>query len=148
MLIRTQIGDNGGAIIKRLSYKEAYGQQITTSTLLLSMKAISFDVACEARFALGRVCVPFAALRRSPQHLTTMKADIHVQIQPDLSDESWRASAIDFNRALVDAADNPAISCQLAGAIEAMQTFMIMMTFTARNRENIIGLHSRMADLF
>ena len=35
-LIRTQRGAFGGAFVNRLSYEEAYGQQITTSTLLLS----------------------------------------------------------------------------------------------------------------
>jgi len=33
-LIRTQRGAFGGAFVNRLSYEEAYGQQITTSTLL------------------------------------------------------------------------------------------------------------------
>ena len=64
-LIRTQRGAFGGAFINRLSYEDAYGQQITTSTLLLSMNTISFDVACEARFAMERACAPFAAERRS-----------------------------------------------------------------------------------
>ena len=62
-LIRTQRGAFGGAFVNRLSYEEAYGQQITTSTLLLSMNAVSFDVACEARFALERACAPLAAAR-------------------------------------------------------------------------------------
>jgi len=52
-LIRTQRGAFGGAFVNRLSYPEAYGQQITTSTLLLSMNAVSFDVACEAPLCAG-----------------------------------------------------------------------------------------------
>ena len=51
-LIRTQRGATGGAFVNKLSFKDAYGQQITTSTLLLSMNAVSFETACEARFAL------------------------------------------------------------------------------------------------
>src|SRR6056297_1424556 len=51
-LIRTQRGATGGAFVRRLSYQEAYGQHITTSTLLLSMNAVSFETACEARYAL------------------------------------------------------------------------------------------------
>ena len=64
-LIRTQRGAFGGAFVNRLSYQEAYGQQITTSTLLLSMNAVSFDTACEARYALERACAPLSAQRRS-----------------------------------------------------------------------------------
>ncbi|MEO1285985.1 MAG: GntR family transcriptional regulator, partial [Pseudomonadota bacterium] len=60
-LIRTQRGAFGGAFVKRLSYEEAYGQHITTSTLLLSMNAVRFETACEARYTLERACAPMAA---------------------------------------------------------------------------------------
>jgi GntR family transcriptional repressor for pyruvate dehydrogenase complex len=51
-----------------------------------------------------------------------------------------------FHRALVDGAGNPVLSYQLAGAVEAMQPLMNMITFTARSREAIIALHTRIAD--
>jgi GntR family transcriptional repressor for pyruvate dehydrogenase complex len=51
-----------------------------------------------------------------------------------------------FHRALVDAAGNPVLSYQLAGAVEAMQPLMNMITFTARSREEIVALHARIAD--
>ena len=145
-LIRTQRGAFGGAFVNKLSYEEAYGQQITTSTLLLSMNAVSFDVACEARYALERACTPLAAERRTPDHLATMRAEIHRQGQPGLSDETFCASDVAFHRALVDAADNPVLSYQLAGAVEAMQPLMNMITFTARSREEILRLHTLIAD--
>ncbi len=145
-LIRTQRGAFGGAFVNRLSYPEAYGQQITTATLLLSMNAISFDVACEARYALERACTPLAARRRTPDTLATMRAEIHRQAQPGLTDESFCASDVAFHRALVDSAGNPVLSYQLAGAVEAMQPLMNMITFTARSREAIVALHTRIAD--
>ena len=145
-LIRTQRGAFGGAFVKRLSYEEAYGQHITTSTLLLSMNAVRFETACEARYALERACAPMAAARRSSDHLATMRAEIHRQSQPGLSDESFCASDVTFHRALVDAADNPVLSYQLAGAVEAMQPLMNMITFTERSRETIVGLHTEIAD--
>jgi GntR family transcriptional repressor for pyruvate dehydrogenase complex len=145
-LIRTQRGAFGGAFVNRLSFKEAYGQQITTSTLLLSMNAVSFETACEARFALERACAPLCAKRRTPDHLVTMRAEIFRQSQPGLSDESWCASDVAFHRALVDGAGNPVLSYQLAGSVEAMQPLMNMITFTARSRERIIALHTKIAD--
>jgi len=145
-LIRTQRGAFGGAFVRRLSYEEAYGQQITTSTLLLSMNAVSFETACEARYALERACTALAAARRTPDHLATMRAEIHRQSQPGLSDESFCASDVAFHRAMVDAAGNPVLSYQLAGAVEAMQPLMNMITFTARSRGAIVALHSRIAD--
>jgi len=145
-LIRTARGAFGGAFVNRLSYPEAYGQHITTSTLLLSMNGISFDVACEARYALERACTPLAAARRTPDTLATMRAEIHRQGQPGLTDESFCASDVTFHRALVDSAGNPVLSYQLAGAVEAMQPLMNMITFTARSRGAILGLHTRIAD--
>lgn len=145
-LIRTQRGATGGAFVNRLSFKDAYSQQITTSTLLLSMNAVSFDTACEARYALERACAPLAAQRRTADQLATMRAEIFRQSQPGLTDEAFCASDVAFHRALVDAADNPVMSYQLAGAVEAMQPLMNMITFTARSREEIIDLHEQIAD--
>ncbi len=140
-LIRTQRGASGGAFVNRLRYEAAYEQQITTSTLLLSMNAVSFDTACEARFALERACAPLAAARRGAAHLAIMRAEIARQSDPALSDEAFCASDVAFHRALVDAAGNPILSYQLAGAVEAMQPLMNMITFTARSRERIVALH-------
>lgn len=145
-LIRTQRGAFGGAFVNRLSYADAHAQQITTSTLLLGMNDVSFDTACEARFAMERACARLAAERRAPDHLATMRAEITRQGQPGLSDEAFCASDVAFHRALVDAAGNPVLSYQLAGAVEAMQPLMNMITFTARSREAIIALHARIAD--
>ncbi|MES0861315.1 GntR family transcriptional regulator [Ruegeria sp. SCPT10] len=145
-LIRTQRGATGGAFVNRLSFEDAYSQQITTSTLLLSMNAVRFDTACEARYALERACAPLSATRRTADQLATMRAEIFRQAQPGLTDEAFCASDVAFHRALVDGADNPVLSYQLAGAVEAMQPLMNMITFTARSREAIIAYHTKIAD--
>ena len=145
-LIRTQRGATGGAFVNRLSYTDAYDQQVTTATLLLSMNAVSFETACEARYALERACAPLSAQRRSSDHIATMRTEIFRQGQPGLTDEAFCASDVAFHRALVDGAGNPVLSYQLAGAVEAMQPLMNMITFTARSREAIIALHSAIAD--
>ncbi|WP_299686419.1 FCD domain-containing protein [uncultured Tateyamaria sp.] len=145
-LIRTQRGATGGAFVNRLRFEDAYDQQVTTASLLLSMNAVSFDVACEARYALERACAPLAAQRRTPDHLATMRAEIHRQCQPGLTDEAFCASDVTFHRALVDGAGNKVLSYQLAGAVEAMQPLMNMITFTARSREAIVALHTDIAD--
>ncbi|MCA0872166.1 FadR family transcriptional regulator [Seohaeicola saemankumensis] len=145
-LIRTQRGATGGAFVNRLSFPDAYAQQITTSTLLLSMNAVSFDTACEARYALERACAPLSAQRRTADHLATMRAEIHRQQQPGLTDEAFCDSDVAFHRALVDGAQNPVLSYQLAGAVEGMQPLMNMITFTARSRNQIVSLHTAIAD--
>ena len=145
-LIRTRRGATGGAFVNHLSYEAAHAQQITTSTLLLSMNAVSFEVACEARFAMERACTELACARRTDDHLATMRAELARQGQPELSDEAFCASDVAFHRALVDAAGNPVLSYQLAGAVEAMQPLMNMITFSARDRVRIIALHTDVAD--
>ncbi|WP_281857546.1 FadR/GntR family transcriptional regulator [Litoreibacter halocynthiae] len=145
-LIRTQRGATGGAFVNHLKYPDAYAQQITTSTLLLSMNEVSIATACEARFALERACTRLSAERRSADHLATMRAEMFRQSQPGLSDEAFCASDVAFHRALVDGAQNPVMSYQLAGAVEAMQPLMNMITFTARSREKIVALHGQIAD--
>ncbi|MFK7745355.1 MAG: FadR/GntR family transcriptional regulator [Roseobacter sp.] len=145
-LIRTQRGATGGAFVNRISFQDAYPQQITTSTLLLSMNAVDFSTACEARYALERACAPLSAARRTADQLATMRAEIHRQTQPGLTDEAFCASDVAFHRALVDGADNPVLSYQLAGAVEAMQPLMNMITFTARDRARIVDLHTQIAD--
>src|SRR6056297_4126832 len=72
-LIRTQRGATGGAFVNRLRYEDAYGQQITTSTLLLSMNAVSFATACEARYSLERACATLAARRRTDDSLASIR---------------------------------------------------------------------------
>jgi len=145
-LIRTQRGATGGAFVNRLSYEDAYAQQITTSTLLLSMNAVSFDTASEARYALERACAPLSAKRRTPDQLATMRTETFRQAQPGLTDEAFCASDVAFHRALVDGAGNPVLSYQLAGAVEAMQPLMNMITYPARSRAAIVALHTSITD--
>jgi DNA-binding FadR family transcriptional regulator len=75
-----------------------------------------------------------------------MQAEITRQSATGLSDEAFCASDVAFHRALVDAAGNPVLSYQLAGAVEAMQPLMNMITYTRRSRDVIIGLHQRIVD--
>lgn len=141
-LIRTQRGAFGGAFVNRLSYGDARAQLITTSTLLLSMNDISFDTACEARFALERACAPLVAARCKSEQLDIMRAEIVRQSETDLTDEDFCASDVSFHLALVDGAENPVLSYHLSGAIEAMQPLMNMITYTARSRAEIVAIHS------
>lgn len=145
-LIRTQRGATGGAFVNKMTYPDAYGQQITTSTLLLSMNDVDFETACEARYTLERACAALSAQRRTADHLATIRAEIHRQGQPGLSDEGFCASDVTLHRALVDGAGNPVLSYQLAGAVEAMQPLMNMITFTTRSRARIVDLHTGLAD--
>ena len=140
-LIRTQRGAFGGAFVRHLSYDEARPQLVTTSTLLLSMNDVSFDTACEARFALERACAPLSAERHDQTQIAAMRAEIAKQGEDSLTDEEFCASDVAFHSALVEGTQNPVLSYQLSGAIEAMQPLMNMITFTARSRAEIIAIH-------
>ena len=123
-LIRTQRGASGGAFVNRISYNDAYPRQITSYTLLLSMNAITFETACEARFAIQHACIPLAAARCDDEHLAQMRAEIDYQGRDNLSDIDFCASDVKFHKALVHAAGNPVLRFQIASAIEAMQPLM------------------------
>ncbi|MDD9739598.1 MAG: GntR family transcriptional regulator [Marinovum algicola] len=145
-LIRTERGAFGGAFVRRLSYDEAQAQHASTSTLLLSINEVDFAVACEARYALETSVTALACARRSADDLAAMREEIARQGRGGLSDEEFCASDVALHRRLVDAAGNPILSYQLAGAVEAMQPLMNMITFSARSREEIITLHTRLTD--
>ncbi len=145
-LIRTQRGATGGAFVNRLSFEDAQEHMVTTATLLLSMNTVDFETAAEARFALERACLPLACQRRTPSHLASMRAEIARQGTEGLSDEDFCASDVAFHRALVEAAGNPVLSWHMAGAVEAMQPLMNMITYTARSRAQIVALHTRLAE--
>jgi DNA-binding FadR family transcriptional regulator len=145
-LIRTQRGHTGGAFVNKLTFDAAVSQHISTSTLLLSMNAVSFETACEARFTLERACATLACARHDRETFMLMMAEITRQKDPNLSDEAFCASDVAFHRAFVDAADNPVLSYQLAGAVEAMQPLMNMITFPARDRARIVALHVGLAN--
>ncbi len=145
-LIRTQRGATGGAFVNRISFEDTYAQQITTFTLLLSMNQVSFETACEARYTMERACVSLSTKRCQPDHLATMRAEIHRQEQSGLSDESFCASDVAFHKALIEGTDNPILTYHLASAIEAMQPLMNMITFSKRDRASIVELHRKIAD--
>lgn len=145
-LIRTQRGATGGAFVNRMTYAAAREDLVTNAQLLLSMNAVDFDTACEARFALEGACVELACARRTDGDLAAMAEEIARQEQEGLSDEGFCASDVSFHRALVEAAANPVLSYQLAGAVEAMQPLMNMITFTGRSRARIIRRHRRLLE--
>jgi DNA-binding FadR family transcriptional regulator len=145
-LIRTQRGATGGAFVNRLSFAEAASQQEMTATLVLSMNAVDFETACEARYALERACAPLAAARRTDSHLAALRAELRRQADPELTDAGFCASDVAFHRVLVEAADNPVLSYQLAGAVEGMQPLMNMIIYTERSRARIVELHAEILD--
>tara|TARA_R110002124_G_scaffold55964_1_gene158400 strand:+ start:157 stop:891 length:735 start_codon:yes stop_codon:yes gene_type:complete len=145
-LIRTQRGAAGGAFVNKIDWAEAYDQAITTATLLISMHTVSFETVAEARFALERACLPLAVERANAGTLATLRRELARQQSAALTDESFCASDVTFHRALVDAAANPVLSFQLAGAVEAMQPLMNMITYRARDRVEITNFHAALID--
>ncbi|TFL18679.1 FadR/GntR family transcriptional regulator [Jannaschia formosa] len=144
-LIRTRRGNAGGAFVNRLTFEAAVEAHVATSTLLLSMNAVDFETAAEARFALERACVDLACRNHAPEDLSAMRAALDLLTQP-CDDVAFCAADVAFHRAFVDAARNPVLSYQLAGAVEAMQPLMNMITFADRDRTGIAALYRRLAN--
>jgi len=145
-LIRTRRGATGGAFVNRMSFEQARADLVTTETLLLSMNAVDFETACEARFALERSCLPLACTRRTPAHLARMRDEIARQSGDSLDDAGFCESDVAFHCTLVDSAGNPVLGYHLAAAVEAMQPLMNMLTFSRRSRGRIVALHLLLTD--
>ena len=143
-LIRTRRGATGGNFVNRISWSEAHEQLVTTATLLMTVAPVSPEAVAEARLALLTACVPLATERRQPEHLEAMRAEVQVQRDPGTSDEAFCASDVRFHRALVEAADNPLLSFQMAGVIEAIQPLLNMITYRGRDRAGIAARHERL----
>ncbi|SEL23839.1 FadR/GntR family transcriptional regulator [Jannaschia helgolandensis] len=143
-LIRTARGHSGGAFVADLTYAAALDSHVATSMLLLSMNAVDFQTAAEARFALERACVDLAVAQHDRADLRALKDAIN-RLASRCTDEAFCAADVAFHRALVDAGHNPVLSYQLAGAVEAMQPLMNMITYADRDRETIIRLYRRIA---
>lgn len=143
-LIRTRRGHAGGAFVNQLTYDAAVAQHVATSTLLLSMNAIDFETAAEARFALERACAGLACTNHQDGDLTAM-TDAIARLAAPCDDVAFCAADVAFHRAFVDAARNPVLSYQLAGAVEAMQPLMNMITYPDRDRTQILSLYRNLA---
>jgi DNA-binding FadR family transcriptional regulator len=146
-LIRTRRGATGGSFVNRITWSEAHEHVVTTATLLMTMAPIAPETVAEARLAMLSACVPLAAERREPAHLDAMRAEVAVQQDPETSDEAFCASDVRFHRALVEAADNPLLSFQMAGVIEAIQPLLNMITYRSRDRAEIAARHGRIIGL-
>jgi len=142
-LIRTRRGATGGNFVNRITWSEAHEQVVTAATLLMTVSTLSPDAVAEARLTLLGACVPLAVERRDDAHLAIMSAEIAVQRDPATTDEDFCASDVRFHRALVDAADNPMLSFQMAGVIEAIQPLLNMITYRSRDRAAIARRHER-----
>lgn len=145
-LIRTRRGAAGGVFVNRLSWSEAHESLLTTATLLLGMNEIPFETVCEARYTLESSCLELVCARRQPGHIEAMQREITVQRSRKLDDEAFCASDVRFHRALVDSADNPVVSFQMVGVVEAMQPLMNMITYRMRDRSRIADLHQHLVD--
>ena len=144
-LIRTRRGPAGGAFVNRLSRDEAQETLVTVSRLMIGMNDIDFETAAEARFALEAACLPFAAKRRKAGHLEAMRAEVAAQRDPRISDEAFCDSDVRFHCAVADATGNPMLAMQCAGAVEAMQPLMNMLTYRLRDRREVADLHEALA---
>lgn len=143
-LIRTTRGPLGGAFVNRISWSQAHDALVTTATLLIGMNEIDFEAAIEARFALASACIPLAAARIEAHHLADMRRELTMQRKKNCDDEAFCASDVRFHRAIVDAAQNPVLSFQMAGVIEAMQPLMNMIITRLCSRQAVIKLHQNL----
>ncbi|MEM9144965.1 MAG: GntR family transcriptional regulator [Pseudomonadota bacterium] len=141
-LIRTRRGAAGGTFVNRVGWEEAREQLAATATLLVSTTPIEAGTLGEARMALLTACAPLAAARRTEPQLEAMRAEITLSSEPDTDDRAFCASDVRFHRILGEATGNPLLALHLAGAIEAVQPLLNMLSYRMRDRAEIVSRHS------
>lgn len=145
-LIRTRRGAAGGSFVQRYGLGEAQDQIVSTATMLMSLNPVPPEAVTEARLGFLKAIAPLAASRRTEADLAALRAEIEVQMDGATTDEEFCASDVRFYRVLVDSADNPLISLQMAVVIEAIQPLLNMITYRARDRSEIARGHAEIAD--
>lgn len=141
-LIRSRRGPAGGTFVNRIGEAEARAQLAATATLFIGMNDVDPSDVIEARTALETACLPLAAARRTPEHLAEMRAALARQTDPEISDEAFCDADVRFHRALAEATCNPMLAVQAAGAAEALQPLLNMITYRARDRREIVARHA------
>lgn len=143
-LIRTTRGVTGGAFVNRMSWEEAEAEIVTNTTLMITLHSVDFTTASEGRFALERAALPLALLNRSDEDIAALGAEIERQKLASLSDEQFCASDVAFHRKLIAAGRNPLLTLSASAAVAAMQPLMNMLTYKARDREEIARFHEHL----
>ncbi|UWQ20533.1 FadR/GntR family transcriptional regulator [Jannaschia sp. W003] len=144
-LIRTRRGAAGGAFVSRLTFEAAVEAHVATSTLLLSMNAVDFETAAEARYALESACCDLACTARTDADLAALASGV-AALEAPCDDRAFCAADVAFHRAFADAARNPVLGYHLAGAIEAMQPLMNMITYRLRDRHAMLRHYHALVD--
>ena len=145
-LIRSRRGPAGGTFVNRISWGEAHESLAMLSTLMVGMQGAKPSEVIEARMALMKACLPYAAARRDPAHLDAMRAEIARQRGGEVSDEEFCASDVRFHRAIAEATGNPVLAFQMAGVVEGMQPLLNMITYRSRDREKIADAHEEIVE--
>ncbi len=145
-LVRSRRGPTGGTFVKRPTGQEAQGDLATTTGLLISLGEFNLSEIAEAREELAQVCGRLAAQRRDAGHVARLRAEVDIQLHPDLSDEEFCASDVRFHRALADAAGNDMLGFVMNAVIEALEPVETKTIFRLRDRAKIIKQHQRIVD--
>ncbi|MEL6218550.1 MAG: GntR family transcriptional regulator [Pseudomonadota bacterium] len=145
-LIRTRRGAAGGTFVNRVGWEEAREQLAATTTLLVSTTPIDAEPLAEARLTLLLACAPLACARRREAHLAALQAEIAFAEAPDTDDRAFCASDVRFHRVLGEATDNPLLALHLAGAVEAVQPLLNMLSYRMRDRAAILVRHRAIAE--
>lgn len=145
-LIRTRRGAAGGSFVNRMGWEEARAQLAATTTLLVGTAPVEADRLAEARLALLTACAPLACARRTARHLAALRAEIALAADPATDDRAFCAGDVRFHSTLGEATGNPLLALHLAGAIEAVQPLLNMVSYQLRDRHEIVRLHGAVAD--
>ncbi|MBP2300648.1 FadR/GntR family transcriptional regulator [Azospirillum picis] len=146
-LIRSRRGPTGGNFVASPTPEDAARALANATTLMVAVGDIQLDEMATARLELEGVCCRLAAALNDEAlagPLATLRTELERQRDAALTDEEFCASDVRFHRAVVDAAGNALLSYLMHAVVEALQPVSNMIIYRVREREAIVGFHSRL----
>ncbi len=145
-LVRARRGPAGGNFVIQPSY-EALAESLSASaTLLVGMGVLEIEEIIEARRMLQGGCLKLAVENATEDQISDLEIALQRQRDPDIDDQAFCQSDVEFHRALVDAAGNGMLRFVMYTVIEALVPLTNMVVSVVRERSDIISLHEQILE--
>ena len=145
-LVRSKRGPAGGTFINRPSQHDLSTGLTSALTLLVGIGEFKLEEISIARRELEGLCCRLAAENRQDEQLETMRRELELQGQEELSSKEFCASGVRFHHAIAEATGNGILRLVMFSIIEAIQPVANMVASKYSEREVIIGQHQLLLD--
>jgi GntR family transcriptional repressor for pyruvate dehydrogenase complex len=142
-LVRSRRGPAGGNFVKKPSLEEVQQSLSNSMMLLVGLGDFSHDNIVETRLELESLCCRLATKYRTSAQLESMRREILIQENADISDVEFCASDVRFHIVLANASHNPLLAFLTSALLESLQPVTNLIVFRFRDRRRSALHHKR-----